>query len=81
MDKVNEDYKKAFSLGYGVAKELGLKKPMFKNQNEKQEANNPIQAGMLQYINENNQTLVKTLETSNSVKRVKDKNKGFGLST
>lgn len=86
--RINSDYKKAFNLGYEMAKELDLKNPMFKGQDAAQNSTNPIQAGILQYIDEvtlsrkrnidksiNSRTLNSKIE-----RKGKNRNKGKGLS-
>ena len=57
--KTDEEYKKAFNLGYELAKELNLKTPMFKSVVPTDDHMNAVQAGMMQYSNELNKNLHK----------------------
>lgn len=81
MEEIDSNYKKAFNLGYEVAKELKLTKPLFKKENQSTEATNPIQAGMLQYINEN--PISKSQDVTEKIikpmTRIKSKNLGKGI--
>lgn len=79
--KVSKDFKKSFNLGYEIAKELNLVKPLFKNQTKVRTGTNPIQLGMLEFIAENQVTVGENIEHQNSkpMKRIKDKNNGKGL--
>lgn len=87
QDKVDKDFKKAFNRGYEIAKELGLKSPMFKNQNENNSPTNAIQAGMMQFIDESvlltNKNIGKSVNQrkmkSNQKTIYKSKNTGKGL--
>lgn len=86
--RIDSDYKKAFNLGYEMAKELDLKNLMFKGQDAAQNSTNPIQAGILQYIDEvtlsRNRNIDKSINrrTLNSKieRKGKNRNKGKGLS-
>ncbi len=44
--RIYSDYKKVFNLGYEIAKELALKKPMFKAKDAAQNSSNAIRAGI-----------------------------------
>ncbi|RKN78746.1 hypothetical protein [Ulvibacterium marinum] len=86
--RIDSDYKKAFNLGYEIAKELNLKTPMFKGQDSSQNSTNAIQAGMLHYIHEvalsKNKVLAKSVQIRNikskAERKGKNKNRGKGLS-
>ena len=87
QDKVDKDFKKAFNLGYELAKELDLKSAMFKNQNAANSPSNAMHVGMLQYIDEISHS--KKLKVDKSVSNGKtilnqrvggeNKNRGKGL--
>ncbi|SNZ01298.1 hypothetical protein [Flagellimonas pacifica] len=82
-DKVSVDFKKGFNLGYELAKELDLKVPMFKNQNNQRASSNAIQAGMIQYIGELDLTLNKNIDRSAKQRKISmdKKNRGKGKNT
>lgn len=75
--KVDKDYKKAFNLGYELAKELDLKAPMFKNESPNVTFKNPIQAGIFQYVNER-QVLDKSVDKSSKTFKKRVINRTFG---
>jgi len=85
--KVDEKFKRAFNLGYEVAKELDLKIPMFQNESSDITLKSPIQAGMFQFVQDKQAVLDKTIGNSNkvlkksSIKKTfgKNRNKGKGL--
>lgn len=65
--KIDKDYKKAFNLGYELAKELNLKAPMFEEFDSSNESMNAIQDGVGAYIKE--ATYLKGLKISQSMPR------------
>ncbi|MFS4446466.1 hypothetical protein [Maribacter sp. 2307UL18-2] len=71
---VDEKFKRAFNLGYEVAKELDIKTPIFQNEGSDITLKSPIQAGMFQFVQEK-QTVLKR----KSIKKIFRKNKGKGL--
>lgn len=85
--KVDEKFKRAFNLGYEVAKELDLKTPMFQNESTDITLKSPMQDGMFQFVQDKQAILDKTIGNSNkvlkksSIKKTFDKNrnKGRGL--
>jgi len=85
--KVDEKFKKAFNLGYEVAKELDLKTPMLQNEGSDITAKTSIQAGMFQFVQDRKTVLDKRMGNSNKVVKKstiiktfgKNKNKGKGL--
>jgi len=86
--KIDSKYKRAFNLGYEMAKELNLKNPMFKGQDAAQNSTNAMQAGILQHINEvalsRNRNIDKSVNRKifkpKIVKKGRNKNRGKGLS-
>jgi len=85
--KIDSDYKRAFNLGYEIAKELDLKKPMFKGKDSLQSSTNAMQAGMLQHIkevtllrNRNIEKHVPKTIKSKVEKKRRNKNRGKGFS-
>lgn len=50
--KVDRDYLESFNLGYELAKELKLTRPMFKSTDQKKIGKDAMLAGMLQYFDE-----------------------------
>jgi hypothetical protein len=76
--KVDEKFKKAFNLGYEVAKDLDLKTPMFQNENSDITMKTPIQAGMFQFAQDKQAVLDKTIGTSNKVLKRSSIKKTFG---
>ncbi len=84
---VDEKFKRAFNLGYEVAKELDLKNPMFQYESSDITLKNPVQAGMFQFVQDKQAVLDKTIGNSNkvlkksSIKKTfgKNRNKGKGL--
>ncbi len=85
--KVDEKFKKAFNLGYEVAKELNLKTPMLQNERSDITLKSPVQAGMFQFVQDKQAVLDKTIGNSNKVLKKssitktfeKNRNKGKGL--
>lgn len=85
--KVDEKFKKAFNLGYEVAKELDLKKPMFPKEGSDITLKSPMQAGMFQFVQEKEGIVAKKINVDKniferkSIKRTfgKNKNEGKGL--
>ena len=85
--KVDEKFKRAFNLGYEVAKELDLKTPMFQNESSDINLKSPMQAGMFQFVQDKQVVLDKTMGNSNKVLKKslikktfgKNRNKGKGL--
>ncbi len=85
--KVDDKFKRAFNLGYEVAKELNLKTPMFQNESSDITLKNPMQAGMFQFVQDKQTVLDKTIGNSNKVLKKrpikntfgKNRNKGKGL--
>lgn len=85
--KIEEKFKKAFNLGYEVAKELDLKTPMFQNESSDIALKSPMQAGMFQFVQDKQAVLDKTIDNSNKVLKKrsikntfgKNRNKGKGL--
>lgn len=65
--KVDDKFKRAFNLGYEVAKELNLKTPMFQNESSDITLKNPMQAGMFQFVQDKQTVLDKTIGNSNKV--------------
>lgn len=76
QEKVDKDYLKAFNLGYEIAKDLSLKSPMFKDQNVDENNENAMQAGMLEFVKENQQNIEVSVQTK---KKMSFKNRGEGL--
>jgi len=76
--KVNEKFKRAFNLGYEVAKELDLKTPMFQNESSDITLKSPVQAGMFQFVQDNQAVLNKTIGNSNKVLKKSSQKKTFG---
>lgn len=76
--KVDEKFKRAFNLGYEVAKELDLKTPMLKNEGSDITLKSPIQAGMFRFVQERQAVLDKKLNNSNLVSKRKTIKKTFG---
>ncbi|NDV44984.1 MULTISPECIES: hypothetical protein [Flavobacteriaceae] len=88
-NKVDKKYIREFNLGYEMAKELKLERPMLQGQDISQAPpDNPVHAGMFQYFKEvalsKSKDLGKSIDSrSNPLKeegKEKDKNKGKGLS-
>ena len=86
-DKVDKEYIREFNLGYEMAKELDLTKPMLEGQDiSKEPPNSPIHEGMFQYLREvalsRNKGLDLTADHKNTGPKEKkeDKDKGRGLS-
>lgn len=86
-DKVDKEYIREFNLGYEMAKELDLTKPMLEGQDiSKEPPNNPIHEGMFQYLREVTLARNKDLDLASdrqkmdSKEKKEDKNKGRGLS-
>lgn len=76
--KVDEKFKRAFNLGYEVAKELDLKTPMFQYENSDITLKSPIQAGMFQFVRERQAVMDKKINNSNHLLKRKTINKTFG---
>ena len=76
--KVDEKFKKAFNLGYEVAKELNLKTPMLQNERSDITLKNPVQAGMFQFVQDKQAVLDKIIGNSNKVLKKSSINKTFG---
>ena len=78
--KIDANFKKAFNLGYRLAKELNLKSPMLKDQAERV-SSNPMHLGMMQFIDE--RKLSKNIRQNKSIDQAKSKDqkkrKGKGL--
>lgn len=88
-NKVDKKYIREFNLGYEMAKELKLEKPMLQGQDISQiPPDNPVHAGMFQYFKEvalsKSKDLGKSIDSRNNPSKEegkeKDKNKGKGLS-
>ena len=86
-DRTEKEYIRDFNLGYEMAKELNLTKPMLQGQDiSKEPPNNPIHAGMFQYLREVAQYRNKNLDLSGNQQKMdskeekEDENKGRGLS-
>lgn len=86
-DRTDKEYIRDFNLGYEMAKELNLTKPMLQGQDiSKEPPNNPIHAGMFQYLREVAQSRNKNLDLAGDRKKMdskeekEEKNKGRGLS-
>ncbi len=83
--KVDQKFKRAFNLGYEVAKELDLKTPMFQNESSDITLKSPIQAGMFQFVQDRQVIIDKKININNdvlkrkSMKKTFGKNKGKGL--
>ena len=85
--KIDEKFKRAFNLGYEVAKELDLKTPMFQNESSDIALKSPMQAGMFQFVQDRPAILGKRISKSknaldiNTVKKTfgKNRNRGKGL--
>ncbi len=85
--KVDEKFKRAFNLGYEVAKDLDLKTPMFQNESPDITLKSLIQAGMFQFVQGKQAVLDKRIGNSNTVLKKsrikktfgKNRNKGKGL--
>jgi len=78
MDKVDDDYKKAFNLGYEIAKELELKVPIFRNLNSENTSSNSINAGISQYLTENGFQVNKSISQSKNLGNTDSKKIGKG---
>lgn len=76
-NKISNEYKKAFNLGYELAKELGLRSPMFKSNNIYNSPSNAIEDGMLQFISEMER--LKKLDIDRLTSQDKKRNTGKGL--
>lgn len=86
-DRTEKEYIRDFNLGYEMAKELGLTRPMLQGQDiSKEPPNNPIHAGMFQYLREVAQFRNKNLNLAGDRRKMdskeekEDENKGRGLS-
>ncbi|NYJ28126.1 hypothetical protein [Allomuricauda sp. ARW1Y1] len=80
--KIDEEYKRAFNLGYDLAKELNLTSPMFREANQNSIYSTAMQAGMAEFCSEiagEKQTEL-GLGRNKSVKPKSDKDKGFNIS-
>lgn len=81
--KVDEKLKKAFNLGYELAKELNLKKPMFSKEGSDIVLKSPMQAGIFQFVQDKQAFIIKNNNSNNvkikTVKKIFEKNKGKGL--
>ena len=85
--KIDGKFKRAFNLGYEVAKELDLKTPMFQNESTDIALKSPMQAGIFQFVQDKQAVLDKSISNSNkilkksSLKKTfgKNRNKGKGL--
>jgi len=85
--KVDEKFKKAFNLGYEVAKELDLKTPMFQKKGSDITLKSPVQAGIFRFVQDRQAGLDKSIAKSNKVQKRsvikktfgKNRNKGKGL--
>jgi len=76
--KVDEKFKRAFNLGYEVAKDLNLKTPMFQNESSDITLKSPMQAGMFQFVQDKQAVLDKTISNSNKVLKKSSLKKTFG---
>ena len=82
---VDAKFKRAFNLGYEVAKELDLETPMFQNESSDITLKSPTQAGMFQFVQDRQTVIDKKINNSNnvlkrkSIKKTFGKNKGKGL--
>lgn len=86
-DKLDKEYIREFNLGYEMAKELDLKKPMLQGQDiSKGPPDNAIHQGMFQYLREvalsrnKDLNLASDRQKMDSKEKKEDKNKGRGLS-
>ena len=86
-DRTEKEYIRDFNLGYEMAKELNLTKPMLQGQDiSKGSPDNPIHEGMFQYLREVAQFRNKNLNLAGDGQKMdpkeekEDKNKGRGLS-
>lgn len=83
--KVDEKFKRAFNLGYEVAKELDLKTPMLQNEGSDITAKSSIHTGMFQFVQERQAVMDKMLNNGNrvskrkTIKKTFEKNKNRGL--
>lgn len=81
--KVDEKFKKAFNLGYELAKELDLKKPMFPKEGSDITLKSAMQAGIFQFVRDKQIAInMKINNSDNDLKRKtfgKNKNEGKGL--
>lgn len=85
--KVDKKFKRAFNLGYELAKELDLKAPMFADEGSDITSKSPMQAGIFQYVVDAqttiNKRIVKSKKTSetSTIKKTfgKNRNKDKGL--
>jgi hypothetical protein len=75
--KVDEKFKRAFNLGYEVAKELDLKTPLFQNESSDITLKSLIQAGMFQFVRDKH-VLDKIIKNSNRVLKKSSLKKTFG---
>ncbi len=76
--RVDVKFKRAFNLGYEVAKELDLKTPMLQNENSDIALKSPIQAGMFQFVQDKNAVLDKKIAKSDKVLKKSTIKKTFG---
>ena len=76
--KIDEKFKRAFNLGYEVAKELDLKTPMFQNESSDTTLKSPMQAGIFQYVKEGQPTINKNIGKSKTALKSKIIKKTFG---
>lgn len=76
--KVDEKFKKAFNLGYELAKELNLKKPMFSKEGSDITLKSAMQAGMFQFVQEKQAIINREINTSDNVLKRKTVKKTFG---
>ena len=80
-NKVDKKYIREFNLGYEMAKELKLERPMLQGQDISQAPpDNPVHAGMFQYFKEVALSKSKDLDKSvnSSKNELKEDSKGKG---
>jgi hypothetical protein len=76
--KVDEKFRRAFNLGYEVAKELDLKTPMFQNESSDITLKSSMQAGMFQFVRDKQAVLGITMGSSVKVLKKSSIKKTFG---
>jgi len=75
--KVDEKFKRAFNLGYEVAKELDLKTPMLQNEGSDITLKSPVQAGMYQFVQDRQAVVDNKVKNSKNVLKIKTIKKTF----
>lgn len=76
--KVDEKFRKAFNLGYELAKELGLKKPMFPKEGSDITLKSPMQAGIFQFVQDKQAVINNKINNGENVVKIKTVKKTFG---